>query len=269
MGQREDSRPGKPATLLELNRVGVRHRRGRIFRGTGCFLGGALDLDGAIFAHARIASAGMRWGCRRERRWSFRVDWRWSLGRSGPILSNRRRITSGIVDLAGVGAERTEPRVGERAAAGRRSRTTLRAAGEWSATTRRGRAWPSTGSAGADGDTDARQVGHGVGAALSTWRGFICPAAPSGGRDRPRRGWARDGGRRLRVRGAYGRIENHVGGAAAGCGNRRRTRKLATPASSTRAGQRLGIALAPVVGFLNLSELVLSGQALPAKFRHL
>src|SRR3978361_65440 len=59
IGQREDARPGKPATLLDLNRdsfqiIGVDLSEYATFRGA------LLDLDGKILGRAELALAGSR-----------------------------------------------------------------------------------------------------------------------------------------------------------------------------------------------------------------
>ena len=53
LGQREDARPGKPATLLDINRTGSRSSAST--SATSAFRGGVLDLDGGILEHREVA----------------------------------------------------------------------------------------------------------------------------------------------------------------------------------------------------------------------
>jgi predicted NBD/HSP70 family sugar kinase len=249
MGQREDSRPGKPATLLELNRsafviVGVDLSE------YGRFRGAVLDLDGAILARedrergdavgadatALVVSLIEALVARAER----------------PILGIGVG-SPGIVDLAGVVL--SAPNLGWVNEPLQETLTDRFGLPVMVGNDANVAALAEHGFGGADGDMMLVKVGHGVGAALVL------------------------GGVQLFGSNfAAGEIGHVVvgtdGGPACACGKHGCLETwLAAPrldaaidadpsaknAILTQAGERLGIALAPVVGALNLSELVLSG----------
>src|SRR6187402_2578402 len=53
LGQREDARPGKPATLLDINRTGFQIL-GLDLSDHATFRGAVLDLDGSILEHREV-----------------------------------------------------------------------------------------------------------------------------------------------------------------------------------------------------------------------
>jgi predicted NBD/HSP70 family sugar kinase len=258
-GQREDARPGKPATLLDLNRnafqiVGIDLSEYAIFRGA------VLDLDGQILHRAELALAG-----------STGPDATAKVIALAETLIAKATLpvlglgvgSPGVVDLAGVVLSAPNLGWGGRAggsdaAQGEALQATLAerfgipvvVANDANAAAL---AEHSFGSA--DSDMMLIKVGHGVGA------GLLLGGTPLFG-----------------SRFAAGEIGHVVvgtdGGAECACGKHGCLETwLATPrleraiAASpdrelqilTEAGQRLGIALAPIVGALNLAEVVLSG----------
>ena len=251
IGQREDARPGKPATLLDLNRdafqiIGIDLSEYATFRGA------LLDLDGQILARADRPLAGSTGDDAVAKVISLIESLLEAATR--PILGIGVG-SPGVVDLAGVVL--TAPNLGwtnrslQLELAVRFSIPVVVINDANAATL----AEHSFG--GAASDMMLVKVGHGVGA------GLLLGGTPLFG-----------------SRFAAGEIGHVVvgtdGGAECVCGKRgcletwlatpRLDAALATAATSEQkeqilwaAGERLGIALAPVVGALDLAEIVLSG----------
>ncbi|HEY2643626.1 MAG TPA: ROK family transcriptional regulator [Galbitalea sp.] len=251
IGQREDARPGKPATLLDLNRdafqiIGIDLSEYATFRGA------LLDLDGQILARADRPLAGSTGDDAVAKIISLIESLLDAATR--PILGIGVG-SPGVVDLAGVVL--TAPNLGwtnrslQLELAVRFSIPVVVINDANAATL----AEHSFG--GAASDMMLVKVGHGVGA------GLLLGGTPLFG-----------------SRFAAGEIGHVVvgtdGGADCVCGKRgcletwlatpRLDAALATAATSGQkeqilwaAGERLGIALAPVVGALDLAEIVLSG----------
>ena len=250
-GQREDARPGKPGILLDLDR-GAFQIIGIDLSDADTLRGAVLDLDGQILHREHVALAG-----------SMGVD----AASLVTELTERLVATAdrpvlgigvgspGIVDLAGVVL--TAPNLGwesEQLQSHLAERFALPVVVANDANVA-ALAEHSFGDAASD--MMLIKVGHGVGA------GLLLGGTPLFG-----------------SRFAAGEIGHVVvgtdGGAECACGKRgcletwlatpRLDRALAAASSDDdrntvlrEAGQRLGIALAPVVGALNLSEVVLSG----------
>jgi predicted NBD/HSP70 family sugar kinase/biotin operon repressor len=248
-GQREDARPGKPATLLDLDRnafqiIGIDLSEYAIFRGA------VLDLDGQILHRAELPLAG-----------ATGPDATALVIRLAESLVAKATLpilglgvgSPGVVDLAGVVL--SAPNLGW---VGEDLQGTLSArfglpvvvANDANAA-----ALAEHSFGDADSDMMLIKVGHGVGA------GLLLGGTPLFG-----------------SRFAAGEIGHVVVGTDGGlecvCGKfgcletwlatpRLEKAIAATPGARdeilTEAGQRLGIALAPVVGALNLAEVVLSG----------
>ncbi|MGX5681958.1 ROK family transcriptional regulator [Schumannella luteola] len=251
VGQREDARPGKPATLLDLDRnafqiVGIDLSEYATFRGA------VLDLDGQILHRAELPLAGAT-----------------GADASALVLTLAEQLVAqaalpilglgvgspGIVDLAGVVL--SAPNLGWanvdlQGILAERFALPVVVANDANAA-----ALAEHSFGGADSDMMLIKVGHGVGAAL------LLDGTPLYG-----------------SRFAAGEIGHVVvgtdGGAECVCGKHGCLETwLATPRLNAaladavdedartqvlrEAGQRLGIALAPVVGALNLAEVVLSG----------
>jgi len=250
-GQREDARPGKPATLLDLNRgafqiIGIDLSEYAIFRGA------VLDLDGQILARAELPLAAATGADATAL--VVRLAETLVAAATLPILGLGVG-SPGVVDLAGVVL--SAPNLGWKnenlqAALGARFGIPVVVANDANVA-----ALAEHSFGDADSDMMLVKVGHGVGA------GLLLDSTPLFG-----------------SRFAAGEIGHVVVGTDGGplcvCGkNGCLETWLATPrleaglaaATSTaerddvlrQAGQRLGIALAPVVGALNLAEVVLSG----------
>jgi len=251
MGQREDARPGKPATLLELNGlafqiVGIDLSEAAIFRGA------VLDLRGRVISRAEVpleSSTGADATEKVIQLVGSLVD-----AATLPVLGIGVG-SPGVVDLAGVVL--SAPNLGWVAVPlhdllAERYGLPVVVINDANAA-----ALAEHSFGGAESDMMVVKVGHGVGA------GLLLGGSPLFG-----------------SRFAAGEIGHVVvgtdGGAECACGKHgcletwlatpRLDAALAAAATSEEkttvlreAGQRLGIALAPVVGALNLSEVVLSG----------
>jgi predicted NBD/HSP70 family sugar kinase len=251
LGHREDARPGKPATLLDLDRgafsiVGIDLSEYARFRGA------LLDLDGTILERAELALAGSK-GDEAATKVIALVE--------GLLTRATRPIlgigvgSPGVVDLSGVVL--TAPNLGW---LGRDLKGELAArfgAPVVVTNDANAAALAEHSFGGATGDMMLVKVGHGVGA------GLLLGGTPLFG-----------------SRFAAGEIGHVVvgtdGGSLCACGKTGCLETwLSTPnldaalaAASTQAnrtgilreaGERLGIALAPIVGALDLAEVVLSG----------
>ena len=255
LGQREDARPGKPATLIDVDRTGFHIVSLDLSEHTR-FRGAVVDLDGSIVARAEVALDGATG----ERAYELVAELL-----DGLLALTQTRVlgigvgSPGVVDSHGV--VRSAPNLGwtglalqERLASAFHLPVHVANDANVAALAEHGTT---------PGDLILVKVGHGVGAGLIV------------------------GGRPVLGSGfAAGEIGHVVVGTDDGprcaCGKHgcleawlavpRLTAELArfegtADAASAReetlreAGRRLGIVLAPVVGALNLSEVVLSGPA--------
>ena len=248
-GQREGVRPGKPATLLDLDRtafqiIGIDLSEYAIFRGA------VLDLDGQILHRAELPLAGATGPDATAL--VIRLAESLVAQASRPILGLGVG-SPGVVDLGGVVL--SAPNLGWvdedlRGILSARFGLPVVVANDANAA-----ALAEHSFGNADSDMMLIKIGHGVGA------GLLLGGTPLFG-----------------SRFAAGEIGHVVVGSDGGlecvCGKRGcletwlatpRLEKAITAAPGSRdeilteAGQRLGTALAPVVGALNLAEVVLSG----------
>ncbi len=251
-GQREDARPGKPATLLDINRdafqiVGIDLSDYALFRGA------LLDIDGTILERREIALAGST-GTDVTAKVSELVGQLVALA-SSPILGIGVG-SPGIVDLNGTVL--SAPNLGWTNEPLQEILETRFALPVVVANDANAAVLAEHSFGGANRDMMLVKVGHGVGA------GLLVGGTPLFG-----------------SRFAAGEIGHVVVGTQDGlpcvCGKAgcletwlaapRLDAALAhadaagTPRENilTEAGRHLGIALAPVVGALNLAEIVLSG----------
>ena len=248
-GQREDVRPGKPATLLDLNR-GAFQIIGIDLSEYATFRGAVLDLDGQILHRAELPLAGAT-GADATALVTALAD---TLVTAATLPVLGMGVGSpGVVDLAGVVL--SAPNLGWvdeplQQAMSARFGVPVVVANDANVA-----ALAEHSFGGADSDMMLIKVGHGVGA------GLLLDGTPLFG-----------------SRFAAGEIGHVVvgtdGGAECVCGKHgcletwravpRLEKAIAAPPDERtsilqQAGQRLGIALAPVVGALNLAEVVLSG----------
>ncbi|MET0977025.1 MAG: ROK family transcriptional regulator [Leifsonia sp.] len=256
-GQREDARPGKPATLLDFDHgafqiVAIDLSENTVFRGA------VLDLGGQILARSEIPLAGSA-GAEAVAKVLELADALVAQA-SAPLLGIGVG-SPGIVDLAGV--VRTAPNLGWtgvdlHGVLSERFDVPVLVANDANAAV-----FAEHSFGGVEGDMILIKVGHGVGAGLLV------------------------GGRPLfGTTSAAGEIGHVVvgtdGGPLCACGKTgcleawlaaprlearlARLAELSPDAAAAEhdtilreAGRRLGIILAPVVGALDLSEIVLSG----------
>jgi predicted NBD/HSP70 family sugar kinase len=250
-GQRAIIRPGKPATLLDIDR-GAFQILGIDLSEHTTFRGAVLDLDGQILSRFEIPLAGSSGADATEKVTALAETLRGLA--TAPILGMGVG-SPGIVDLGGVVL--SAPNLGwsgEELQATLSSRLSMPVVVANDANVA---LLAEHSFGGADADLMLVKVGHGVGA------GLLLGGTPLFG-----------------SRFAAGELGHVVigtdGGAQCACGKvgcletwlatPRLEAALAAAATSAdsvtilrEAGQRLGIALAPVVGALNLAEVVLSG----------
>jgi len=251
MGQREDARPGKPATLLEIDGLAFQII-GVDLSGAAVFRGAVLDLRGTVISRAEVAlesSTGADATLKVETLVGSLVD-----AATRPVLGIGVG-SPGVVDHAGVVL--SAPNLGWTAVPLNEILTARFGLPVVVINDANAAALAEHSFGGAESDMMVVKVGHGVGA------GLLLGGSPLWG-----------------SRFAAGEIGHVVvgtdGGALCACGKRgcletwlatpKLDAALASAATSEgqttilrEAGQRLGIALAPVVGALNLAEVVLSG----------
>lgn len=250
-GQREEGRPGKPAILLDINRDGYRII-GVDLSDTGVFRGAVLDIDGRILTHREAATDGAAGA--EVTAILLQLVAELVAAAEKPILGVGIG-SPGIVDLAGTVL--SAPNLGWTNLA---LQDILEAATQLPvlvANDANAAALAEHSFGDAVGDLMVIRVGRGVGA------GLILGGRPVYG-----------------SRFAAGELGHVVvgtdGGELCACGKHgcletwlsvpRLTAGLAAASDADSrdallriAGERLGIALAPVVGALNLDEVVISG----------
>ena len=251
IGQREDVRPGKPATILDLNR-GAFQIIGVDLSGYVEFRGAVLDLDGQIIERVAVPLAG-----------SFGADATVKITALVESLIAKATLpilgvgvgSPGIVDLAGVVL--SAPNLGWHGEPLQRILENKFGVPVLVINDANAAVLAEHSFGDADSDMMLIKVGHGVGA------GLLLDGTPLFGKHF-----------------AAGEIGHVVvgtdGGAECACGKHgcletwlavpRLEAALAVAKNDEEketifreAGQRLGIALAPVVGALNLAEIILSG----------
>jgi predicted NBD/HSP70 family sugar kinase len=253
LGQREDARPGKPATLLDINRTGFQIL-GLDLSDHAVLRGGVLDLDGHILEHREVRLEHATGDAAVEKVVALARDLVAAAG--APILGIGVG-SPGVVDLAGTVL--SAPNLGFRDLPLQTMLAELTGLPVLVANDANAAVLAEHSFGGALSDTMLVRIGHGVGA------GLLLGGTPLFGN-----------------RFAAGEIGHVVvgtdGGAPCACGKvgcletwlaipRLESALAAAPDASERerilrqAGERLAIALAPVVGALDLAEVVLSGPA--------
>ncbi|WP_436408294.1 ROK family transcriptional regulator [Agromyces zhanjiangensis] len=255
LGQREDARPGKPATLIDIDRTG-HHVVALDLSEHTRFRGAVLDLDGSTVARAEVALDGAS-GERAVELVTELLDGLLALTTS-PVLG----IGVGSPGVVGPnGVVHSAPNLGwtdlplqERLQAA--FHLPVHVANDANVAV-------LAEHAGAPGDLVLVKVGHGVGAGLIVGGRPVLGAGSAAG-EIGHVVVGTDGGPRCAC-GKHGCLEawlavprltaelERLGDADAAASAREETLR--------EAGRRLGIVLAPVVGALNLSEVVLSGPA--------
>lgn len=252
LGQRDDARPGKPAVLLDVDRgatqiIGVDLSEHAVFRGA------VLDIDGRALSSAEVALAGSRGEEASEKVFAL-VD---ELVRraTAPILGIGIG-SPGIVDTSGsIAAAPNLGWVDEPLQRRLAERTGLPV---FVANDANVAVLAEHGFADAQGDMMLVKVGHGVGSGLLVAGALVFGSRFAAGEIGQVMVGTDDGAegpydreKCLEAWLAVPRLESKVAAAAI----------AGRPVEPVlrEAGQRLGVALAPIVGALNLSEVVLSG----------
>ena len=258
LGQREDARPGKPATLLDINRRGFQII-GIDLSDHAVLCGAVLDLDGAVLERrdVRLASADGQSATGQAAVDKVLALTRELIAAAGAPILGIGVGSPGVVDLGGTVL--SAPNLGFRdlplqAMLADETGLPVLVANDANAAVLAEHSF-----GGALSDTMLVRIGHGVGA------GLLLGGTPLFG-----------------SRFAAGEIGHVVvgtdGGAPCACGKvgcletwlaipRLEAALASAPDAEGRtrilraAGERLGIALAPVVGALDLAEVVLSGPA--------
>ncbi|HYI32122.1 MAG TPA: ROK family transcriptional regulator [Glaciibacter sp.] len=252
LGQREDIRPGKPAVLLDINRA-AHNILGLDLSGHAEFRGAVMDLDGTILSRAEVPLQG-RTGEAATQLVIELVDELVALA-GAPILGIGVG-SPGVVDLSGTVL--TAPNLdwtGEPLQVLLSERTNLPVVVGNDANVA---VLAEHGFGDARGDMMLVKVGRGVGSGLLVGGSLVYGSryaageigqvmvGTDGGLDIPY-----DREHVLESWLSVPRLQTRMAEARA-------SGKPVEPVLR-EAGQRLGIALAPVVGALNLSEVVLSG----------
>ncbi|UFS58993.1 ROK family transcriptional regulator [Subtercola endophyticus] len=259
MGQREDARPGKPATILDIDRsafqiVGIDLSEHSLFRGA------VLDLDGRILQRAELPLAGSVGDDAVAKVLALTATLLDAA--TAPILGIGIG-SPGVVNLEGVVL--SAPNLGWHNLDLRSKVEAKFAHPIIVANDANAAALAEHSFGGADGDLMIVKVGHGVGAGLllggSPLYGSRFAAGEIGhvvvGTD----------GGALCVCGKHGCLETWLStpnltlaiDLARASGASQGEVDAQIDVILTEAGQRLGIALAPIVGALNLPEVVLAG----------
>lgn len=259
LGQRQESRPGKPATLLDINRVAFQivsldlsgHTRLR---------GAVLSLDGAVLSSSEVDLAGARGEAAFDKVAELLAQ---VIARATAPILGVGIGSPGIVDRAGV--VRNAPNLGWRdqplqARLQDATGLPVRVVNDANAAVLAEHSF-----GGADHDLLLVKVGHGVGAGLLIGGRAIFGERFAAGEIGHVVIGTDDGP--LCACGKSGCLEAWLSVPRLTAAIHDATAQAATPADAeqavsdilTEAGRRLGIILAPVVGALNLLEIVLSG----------
>lgn len=252
LGQRDDARPGKPAVLLDLDR-GATQIIGVDLSEHAAFRGAVLDIDGRVLHSAEIALAGSR-GDEAIAKALELVARLLDLA-TAPVLGIGIG-SPGVVDASGTVV--AAPNLGwadvpvQQLVAEQTGRTVFVANDANAAVL------AEHGFGAARGDMMLVKVGHGVGSGLLVAGAMVVGSRFAAGEigqvmvgtdDGAEAPYDRD--RVLEAWLAVPRLESRVAAAAI----------AGDPIEPVlrEAGQRLGVALAPIVGALDLAEVVLSG----------
>ena len=252
LGQRGDARPGKPAVLLDVNRaatqiIGVDLSEHAVFRGA------VLDIDGQVLRAAEVALAGSRGEEATEKVLAL-VD-ELVEAATAPILGVGIG-SPGIVDATGTVV--AAPNLGWTDEPLQRMLTERTGLPVFVANDANVAVLAEHGFADAHGDMMLVKVGHGVGSGLLVAGALVFGSRFAAGEIGQVMVGTDDGSegpydreKCLEAWLAVPRLESKVAAAAV----------AGAPVEPVlrEAGQRLGVALAPIVGALNLSEVVLSG----------
>ena len=259
-GQREGSRPGKPATLLDINRTAYQII-GLDLSDYSVFRGAILDLDGTILKRVEVSRAHSTGVAATTR--VIELAGRLIAAATAPILGMGVG-SPGVVDLGGVVL--SAPNLGWN---GEHLQETL--AGRFGipvivGNDARAAVLAEHSFGGAELDMMLIKVGHGVGSALllngSPLFGSRFAAGEIGhvvvGSDTGAKCACGKVGC-LETWLAAPRLEARISAASKSAASESAAAAVSKSSILREAGRHLGLALAPVVGALNLAEIVLSG----------
>jgi len=252
-GTRGESRPGKPATLVDIDRTGFRIL-GIDLSAHDVFRGALLDLDGRLHDRVTVPLDGATG----ERALAIVVDLARDLAARADVPILGIGVGSpGVVDLAGVVL--TAPNLGWHDLALQDRLAEALGLPALVANDANVAALAEHSFGDALSDTMLVKIGNGVGAGLIVGGTLLSGARFSAG-ELGHVVVGTDGGEECAC-GKHGCLETWIAVP-------RLEARLAAATSAaerddilSRAGERLGIALAPVVGALDLAEVVLSGPA--------
>ncbi|MFF2051305.1 ROK family protein [Leifsonia sp. NPDC058194] len=252
LGHRDDARPGKPAVLLDMDRgatqiIGVDLSEHAVFRGA------VLDIDGRVLQSAEVPLAGSR-GDEAIAKALDLVACLVTLA-TAPVLGIGIG-SPGVVDASGTVV--AAPNLGWSGVPLQQLIAEQAGMTVFVANDANAAVLAEHGFGAADGDMMLVKVGHGVGSGLLVAGAMVVGSRFAAGevgqvmvgtdegaeapydRDRVLEAWL-----------AVPRLESRVAAAAI----------AGDPVEPVlrEAGQRLGVALAPIVGALDLAEVVLSG----------
>jgi len=253
IGPREDARPGKPATLIDIARdrhqiLGIDLSDHRTFRGA------VLTLDGEILERAEIERGGATGAAATER--LVELARRLVGLASAPILGVGVG-TPGVVDLDGTVL--LAPNLDWRGEALRHRLEAELALPIVVANDANAAALAEHGFGAADADTLLVTIGHGVGAGL-VLHGMAVFGSRYAAGEIGHVTVGTDGGPECAC-GKRGCLESWLAVPRLEAALAAAPDDAARDAIRSEAGTRLGIALAPVVGVLDIAELVLAGPS--------
>ena len=252
-GTRDESRPGKPATLVDIDRGGFRIL-GIDLSAHDAFRGALLDLDGGIHDRVTVPLDGATG----EAALAIVVELARELAAKADVPILGVGVGSpGVVDLAGIVL--TAPNLGWHDLALQSRLADALGLPALVANDANVAALAEHSFGDALSDTMLVKIGNGVGAGLLVGGTLLSGSRFSAG-EIGHVVVGTDGGEECAC-GKHGCLETWIAVP-------RLEARLAAASSSAerddilaRAGERLGIALAPVVGALDLAEVVLSGPA--------
>ncbi len=252
-GTRDESRPGKPATLVDIDRAGFRIL-GIDLSAHDAFRGALLDLDGRLHDRVTVPLDGATG----ERALAIVVELARELAAKADVPILGVGVGSpGVVDLAGIVL--TAPNLGWHDLALQDRLTEALGLPALVANDANVAALAEHSFGDALSDTMLVKIGNGVGAGLLVGGTLLSGSRFSAG-EIGHVVVGTDGGEACAC-GKHGCLETWIAVP-------RLEARLAVATSPAerddilaRAGERLGIALAPVVGALDLAEVVLSGPA--------
>lgn len=251
LGPRADARPGKPATVLDLNRTGfaivaVDLSHHNLFRGI------LADLDGAIAQRMELSAAGLTGQQAVDAVHTIVTD---LLQRASVPVIGIAIGTPGLVDLEGTVL--SAPNLGwtdlplQRLLIERHS-VPVQVANDANMAVVGERTF-----GGAGADTMLVRIGRGVGSGIVVGGHLVYGSGFAAG-EIGHVVVGTDGGEPCAC-GKHGCLETWIAAPHVEARLAATNDDAARAAVLTAAGERLGIALGPVVGALNLSEVVLAG----------